>query len=154
MRQIALTRRCFESARLSAHEHFRDLPVKVFVFVLLVLVSAPWRASLAYHSGPVVPETCAKPSPNWRVSVAPARASRGSDETIEFEVTLSEQDDCNTATVGWTVTEGTATAGEDYTAVSGTLTFAPGETAKTVSVPLLSQSASTNVETLVFWLTS
>ena len=30
-----------------------------------------------------------------------------------------------------------ATAGEDYTPVSGTLTFAPGETAKSAAVPIL-----------------
>ena len=144
-------RRIFESATVPSRGRFRPLSAFTLLLLLLVLVSAPWRASLADHW---VPETCAKPSPYWRVSVAPARASRGSDETIEFEVTLSEQDDCNTATVDWTVKEGTATAGEDYTAMSGTLTFAPGETAKTISVPFLGQSASTNVETLHLVLTS
>ena len=41
-------------------------------------------------------------------------------------------------TVAWSTSDGTATAGEDYTAVSaGTLAFAPGETATTIAVPTL-----------------
>ena len=46
-------------------------------------------------------------------------------------------------TVDYATHDGTATAGQDYTAKSGTLTFAPGETTKTVSVPVL---ADTNVD--------
>ncbi|MEJ5309149.1 MAG: carbohydrate binding domain-containing protein [Anaerolineae bacterium] len=46
--------------------------------------------------------------------------------------------DTTTATVKYEITEGTAKAGHDYTApVSGTLTFAPGETIKTVQIALL-----------------
>jgi hypothetical protein len=37
-------------------------------------------------------------------------------------------------TVDFTTGDGTATAPSDYAATSGTLTFAPGETAKTVTV--------------------
>ena len=107
-------RRIFESATVPSRGRFRPLSAFTLLLLLLVLVSAPWRASLADHW---VPETCAKPSPNWRVSVAPARASRGSDETIEFEVTLSEPDGLQHGDGRiWTVKEGTATAGEDYTA--------------------------------------
>ena len=41
-------------------------------------------------------------------------------------------------TVGYAVTAGTATEGEDYTAVpAGTLTFAAGTTAQTLSVPIV-----------------
>jgi len=40
-------------------------------------------------------------------------------------------------TVDYATTDGTATAGEDYVATSGTLTFAPGETTKMVSVPIV-----------------
>jgi len=41
------------------------------------------------------------------------------------------------ATIDYSTADGTATAGNDYTADSGTLTFNPGETAKTISVPII-----------------
>lgn len=37
-------------------------------------------------------------------------------------------------TVNWATANGTATAGQDYVAASGTLTFASGETQKTISI--------------------
>jgi chitinase len=39
-------------------------------------------------------------------------------------------------TVRYTTQDGTATAGSDYQAQSGTLTFAPGETTKTVQIAI------------------
>lgn len=45
-------------------------------------------------------------------------------------------DTTKTMSVGYTTSDGTAVAGTDYTAASGTLTFAPGEIAKTFSVPV------------------
>ena len=41
-----------------------------------------------------------------------------------------------TVTVGYATANGTATSGLDYGAVSGTLTFPPGTTSQTVSVPV------------------
>lgn len=38
--------------------------------------------------------------------------------------------------VNWATANGTATSAQDYFAASGTLTFAPGETAKIISVTL------------------
>ena len=53
-----------------------------------------------------------------------------------FTVTLS-QPSAQTITVNYTTMDGTAFAGTDYTATSGTLTFQPGVTSQVVSVPII-----------------
>ena len=70
------------------------------------------------------------------LSVADARAEEGTDETIDFAVTLDAASR-GRVTVDYATSDGTAKAGADYTAASGTLTFEAGETAKTVSVAVL-----------------
>ncbi|WP_052293709.1 cellulase family glycosylhydrolase [Azospirillum sp. B510] len=50
-------------------------------------------------------------------------------------------------TVDYATVDGTAKAGSDYTATSGKLTFAAGETAKTVTVKVLSDHLSEGTET-------
>ena len=57
------------------------------------------------------------------------------DGTASFTVTLSAVS-AQTITVAYNTTDGTATAGADYTSATGTLTFAPGTTAQTISVPI------------------
>ena len=59
-----------------------------------------------------------------------------------------------TVTVAYTTANGTATAGSDYTATSGTLTFAPGQTQRTIDVPILADSAGEASETLLVRLSS
>jgi len=56
--------------------------------------------------------------------------------SVVFTVTLSDASN-NTITVDYGTANGSATAGEDYTATSGTLTFNPNETSKTVSVSII-----------------
>jgi hypothetical protein len=51
------------------------------------------------------------------------------------------------ASVDLATSDGTAAAGADYTPFSGTLSFAPGETVKTVTLPLASDSAAEGDET-------
>ncbi len=46
-----------------------------------------------------------------------------------------------TVTVNYTTTNGTATAGSDYVATSGTLTFPPGQTSQSFSVPITNDTA-------------
>ncbi|MBP2233200.1 endoglucanase [Azospirillum agricola] len=58
-----------------------------------------------------------------------------------FTVKLNEAA-TDTVTVKYATADGTAKAGSDYTATNGTLTFAPGETEKTVTVKVLSDGAA------------
>ena len=57
-------------------------------------------------------------------------------------------------TVDWETADGTAVAGEDYTAASGTLTFARGERSKRVSVALIDDTVPDDGETLSLLLDS
>jgi len=59
-----------------------------------------------------------------------------------------------TATVSYATSNGTALAGSDYTAVSGTLTFAPGATSQTFSVPIIDDTAFEANESLVLTLSN
>src|SRR5207244_3295812 len=59
-----------------------------------------------------------------------------------------------TATVNYATGNGTATAGSDYTSVSGTLNFAPGQTTKTFNVPIINDSALEPNETVTLTLSN
>lgn len=52
------------------------------------------------------------------------------------------------ASVAFATADGSATAGQDYTATSGTLSFAAGETSKRVEVPISADSIQEGDETL------
>ena len=87
------------------------------------------------------------------LTVADARAKEGTDETIDFTVSLSRATRA-AVTVAYATADGTATAGSDYTATSGTLTFAAGETEQTVLVPVLDDAHDEGEETLTLRLTA
>lgn len=57
-------------------------------------------------------------------------------------------------TVDYATTQGSATPNVDFTPVSGTLTFAPGDVTKTISVPVLPDAVPENVETINIVLTN
>jgi large repetitive protein len=70
------------------------------------------------------------------VHVAGGSVTEGNSGTtvVPFTITLSNPTDVS-VTVGYATADGTATtAGSDYVAKSGSVTFAPGETSKTVNV--------------------
>ena len=87
------------------------------------------------------------------LSVADARAEEGTDETIDFTVTLDPSSP-SAVTVDYATADGTAKAGEDYTAASGTLTFARGETSKTVAVAVLDDAKDEGAETFTLRLSN
>ena len=63
------------------------------------------------------------------------REGHGGTKSLTFTVTLSAPYD-QAVTVRYATQDGTAVAGSDYNATSGTLTFAPGQTTKTVTVKI------------------
>ena len=87
------------------------------------------------------------------LSVADASANENTDTGLEFAVTL-DRSSTLTVSVDYATSNGTATAGQDYTATSGTLTFNPGETAKTVSVPVLNDAIDDGIETMTLTLSN
>ena len=93
---------------------------------------------------------------DWRpaVSVADARGREGTDEAVVFEVSLDRAftSASHRVTVDYATADGTAKAGEDYTAGADTLTFAAGERVKTVSVPILDDSHDEGEETFTLRL--
>ena len=66
---------------------------------------------------------------------SPPTATEGTDTHLEFLVSLYPPA-LETVTVDYATSDITATAGSDYTATSGTLTFAVGEDAKLIRVPI------------------
>ena len=75
--------------------------------------------------------------------------------TATYTVTLSAQPAAS-VTVDYATADGTATAGSDYTAASGTLTFAPTnwDTAQTVAVTISNDTVDDDDETFTFTLSN
>ena len=87
------------------------------------------------------------------LSVADAAVEEGPDAALAFMVTLDRAVSA-TVTVAYATSDGTALAGTDYTAASGTLTFAAGETEQTVSVAVLDDTHDEESETLTLTLST
>ena len=73
--------------------------------------------------------------------------------SVTLTVTRSGASD-TTTTVTYTTVNGTATSGNDYNALSGTLTFAPGETFKNVTILLRDDLVYEGNENFTLMLTS
>jgi hypothetical protein len=69
------------------------------------------------------------------ITDASVAEGNGGTRNAVFTVSLAALTS-QTATVNVSTTDGSASAGSDYLSASGTLTFAPGETTKTITVPV------------------
>ena len=85
--------------------------------------------------------------PPTGLSVSDAEARESEDTTLDFVVTLSPAAS-GQVTVDYATSDGTATAGADYTATDGTLTFEAGEATKTISVPITDDTVEDDGETV------
>ncbi len=94
-----------------------------------------------------------RPPPLAAVETKRAIAREGSDAAVVFTVRL-DRAASQAVTVDYATADGAgvwastapAAAGADYTATSGTLTFAAGETSKSVSVPLIDDAIDEGTE--------
>jgi parallel beta-helix repeat protein len=102
----------------------------------------------AFDLGSYEGESDATPS---TVSVGDVTVTEGHSGSVSavFTVSLTPAS-TQPVTVSFATANATATAGPDYTAVSGTLTFPAGTTTRTVAVPVLGDTLVEGDET--FWL--
>src|SRR5262249_49196104 len=82
------------------------------------------------------------------ISVTDATVTEGNSGTVNatFTVSLSKAI-AQTVMVDWATADGTALAGSDYAAASGTLSFGPAHTSKTVTVAVLGDTTDEPDET-------
>ena len=87
------------------------------------------------------------------LTIADAEGREGTDTHIAFTVTLtpasSERVTVDYKTVARTATEGLEPGEGDYTRTRGTLEFAPGDTSKTVRVPIVDDTVEDGDETFL-----
>ncbi|MBP0466918.1 cellulase family glycosylhydrolase [Roseomonas sp. PWR1] len=95
------------------------------------------------------------PPPLPILAAMDASVTEGNSGTkyLDFLVTLSAPA-AGPVTVGYATANETATAGTDYTAATGTLTFAAGETSKTVRVAVRGDTTAEATETMRLLLSS
>ena len=91
--------------------------------------------------------------PKPGASIADAQVTEGNSgpATLSFTVSLDKAS-TQSASVAYATSDGTATAGSDYVAANGQVTFAPGETSKTISVTVNGDAAIEPDETLTVTL--
>ena len=86
------------------------------------------------HNGLI--DACEGPSVQFDLA-----ASSGPESTTSAAIGVSLSEALlDTVTVKYATASGTAAAGSDYTSKSGTLTFAPGQISKTITVPIINDT--------------
>src|SRR5262249_32288744 len=110
----------------------------------VVNLSSPTNATIADGQGVGV---IIDDEPRISISdVAKAEGKKGQTTLFTFTVTLSAAYD-QAVTMSFQTGNGTAKSNEDYVAKSGTLTFAPGETTKTITIEVKGDSKKEADET-------
>ncbi len=124
---------------------------------LTVTLSGPTNATLATAAatGTIVNNDTAVVVTPPTVSIANAAVAEGNSGTanLVFTVTLSKAS-ATPVTVNYATSNGTATAGADYTAASGNVTFAPGVLSQQVTVAVTGDTAVESAETLTVTLSA
>jgi len=119
-----------------------------------VNLSNPTNATIGDGQGQA---TITNDDPQPTISIAASsfrtEGAAGTSGNASFEVRLSNPS-YQTITVAYATANGTATAGSDYTATSGSITFNPGETTKTINVEVIGDNTDEVNETYFVNLTN
>ena len=118
-----------------------------------IILSNPRSATIADGLGQA---TITNDDPQPTISIGNSSRTEGAAGTsvnAQFNVTLSNPS-FQTITVSFATANGTATAGSDYVATSGTLTFNPGESSKSIPVQVTGDNVDETNETYVVNLSS
>ena len=100
-----------------------------------VALSGPKNATLGSAATATVTITDNDSVPEVSLSASSAEVDEG-DGAVRLTVRLSEAGN-NTVTVDYTASDGAPVASSDFASSSGTLTFAPGETSKAITVAIV-----------------
>jgi hypothetical protein len=100
------------------------------------MIDSSESATAARRPTLTIDYSVAPAAPNMTIGDATITEGNSGTTNAQFAVTLSAAS-ASTVTVVFATADGSAVAGQDYTAASGTLTFAPGDTTKTVTVPIM-----------------
>jgi hypothetical protein len=93
--------------------------------------------------------------PSPRISVVATSAAEGNTGTSTVLVTIRLSGPAlQTVTVRWATANGTATAGSDYAAASGTVTFVRGDSIRTVAITIFGDTANEPNETFTVQLSN
>ena len=109
-----------------------------------VTLSGPTNATIQDGEG-VGTITDDEPPPLPTLSINDATVTEAADAEALFTVTLSATS-ADAVTVNYTTSDGTATAGIDYTSTTGTLSIPAGDRSGTIRVPILDDDASEETE--------
>ena len=112
---------------------------------VLVNLSGATNVTIADSQGVL---TITNDDPQLTINNSSVTEPSSGSATATFTVTLTAPN-AQTVTVGYATANGTATSGTDYTATSGTLTFSPGTTTRSINVTALGDLLDEANETFV-----
>lgn len=111
-----------------------------------VTLTNPENATIADAVGQATIIDDDSPAPTISISDATLTEGNSGTANMVFNVTLSNAV-ANQVTVDFSTIPGSATAGTDYQLTTGTVTFAPGETTKTIAIPIVGDTVFEEAET-------
>src|SRR5262249_30649961 len=114
----------------------------------LVNLSNPAGATLAVNqaTGTILDDDPASSPPVLQFDGPTASVAEGAGQAV---LTVTRNGDTSgTVTVGYATSDGTAHAGADYRATSGSLTFGPGQMTQTITIDLIDDALVEGDETL------